>query len=488
MGGMRQSAGVRMSFRFDNSWVRDLPGTFLSVQPAPAPAPRLLALNRGLAEGLGIDPDWLAEVAAEVLSGRALPEGADPVAQAYAGHQFGGFSPQLGDGRALLLGEVVDPEGWRWDVQLKGSGRTPFSRAGDGKAAVGPMLREYVMGEAMAALGIPTTRALAVVATGAPVLRETELPGAVLTRVAASHIRVGTFQFFAARGDQAQVRKLADYTIARHYPQVAGAESPYVALFDAVIGRQARLIAQWMGVGFIHGVMNTDNMALSGETIDYGPCAFMEGYAPGTVFSSIDHGGRYAYANQPLILGWNLARLAEALLPLFHDDQDRAVDIANMYLEGIAGRFRAEWVSMMRAKLGLAGAEAGDGDLADGLLAAMDGQGWDGTLTFRRLAGGVGGDASALAPLFDDPSGLRAWLPRWQARLAPDAAARILAANPAVIPRNHKVEEALAAATGGDMGPFEALVSAVSEPFVEREPYTLPAPQGFGRYVTFCGT
>jgi uncharacterized protein YdiU (UPF0061 family) len=477
-----------MTIAFDNSWVRDLPGTYLSVAPAPAPAPRLLAFNARLAEGLGLDVAALQAEAAEVFSGNRLPEGAEPVAQAYAGHQFGGFSPQLGDGRALLLGEVLDPAGRRWDIQLKGSGRTPFSRGGDGKAAVGPMLREYLMGEAMAALGIPTTRALAVVATGAPVLREVELPGAVLARVAASHIRVGTFQFFAARGDQAQVRRLADYTIARHYPDVAGADNPYVALFDQVIGAQARLIAQWMGVGFIHGVMNTDNMALSGETIDYGPCAFMEGYAPGTVFSSIDHGGRYAYANQPLILGWNLARLAEALLPLFDTDQDRAVDRANAALEGIAGRYRAEWVAVMRAKLGLAGAEAGDGALADDLLAAMNGQGADWTLTFRRLAGAVGGDAAAVAPLFAEAGGLRAWLPRWQARLAPDAAVRMRATNPAVIARNHKVEEALAAATAGDMAPFDALLAAVSEPFVEREAYMLPAPQGFGRHVTYCGT
>lgn len=477
-----------MTFAFDNSWVRDLPGTFLSASPAPAPAPRLLMLNRGLARSLGLDADWLEAGAAEMLSGNRLPAGAEPVAQAYAGHQFGGFAPQLGDGRALLLGEVLDGAGRRWDIQLKGSGRTPFSRGGDGKAAVGPMLREYVMGEAMAALGIPTTRALAVVATGAPVLREVELPGAVLARVAASHIRVGTFQFFAARGDQAQVKALADYTIARHFPEVAGADNRYVALFDAVVARQARLIAQWMGVGFIHGVMNTDNMALSGETIDYGPCAFMEGYAPGTVFSSIDHTGRYAYSNQPLILGWNLARLAEALLPLFDADQDRAVDKANVALEGIAGRYRAEWVAVMRAKLGLAGAEAGDGDLADALLAAMEGQDADWTLTFRRLAGAVGGDATGIAPLFADATTLHDWLPRWQARLAPDAADRIRAANPAVIPRNHKVEEALAAATGGDMAPFEALVAAVSEPFVEREAFMLPAPQGFGRHVTFCGT
>ena len=478
-------------FSFDNSYVRDLPGTFLSVQPAPPPAPRLLALNEGLAAALGLDPEALRDEAAEVLSGARLPEGADPVAQAYAGHQFGGFSPQLGDGRALLLGEVVDPAGRRWDIQLKGSGRTPFSRGGDGKAAVGPMLREYVMGEAMAALGIPTTRALAVVATGAPVLREAELPGAVLARVAASHIRVGTFQFFAARSDLARVRALADYTIARHYPDAAGADNPYLALFDAVIGAQARLIAQWMGVGFIHGVMNTDNMALSGETIDYGPCAFMEAYAPGTVFSSIDHAGRYAYANQPLILGWNLARLAEALLPLFHEDADKGVDLANERLEGIAPRYRAEWVAVMRRKLALDGEEEGDGELADDLLAAMEGQGADWTLTFRRLADAAEGNEGLLRPLFTDPAKLDAWLPRWRARLAPEAAGRLRAANPRVIPRNHKVEEALAAATEGDMAPFEALLAAVTRPFDDdpaQEPYTLPAPQGFGRYVTYCGT
>ncbi|MCZ8335188.1 MAG: YdiU family protein [Rhodobacteraceae bacterium] len=477
-----------MTIAFDNSWVRDLPGTYLAVTPAPAPAPRLLAFNRALAAQLGLDPDALEAVAAETFSGNRLPDGAEPVAQAYAGHQFGGFSPQLGDGRALLLGEVLAPNGRRFDIHLKGSGRTPFARGGDGKAAVGPMLREYLMGEAMAAMGIPTTRALAVVATGAPVLRETELPGAVLARIASSHIRVGSFQFFAARGDHAQVKRLADYTIARHDPDLAGAENPYLALFDAVIARQARLIAQWMGVGFIHGVMNTDNMALSGETIDYGPCAFMEGYAPGTVFSSIDHGGRYAYANQPLILGWNLARLAEALLPLFDEDQDRAVDKANAALEGIAARYRAEWVAVMRGKLGLAGAEDGDGALADGLLAAMEGQGADWTLTFRRLAGAVGGDATSLAPLFGNPAKLHDWLPRWQARLAPDAAARIRAANPAVIPRNHKVEEALNAATAGDMAPFHSLLAAITRPYDEAEAYMLPAPQGFGPHVTFCGT
>lgn len=478
-------------FSFDNSYVRDLLGTFLPVQPAVPPKPHLLALNAALAQTIGLDADALADAAAEVLSGARLPEGAEPVAQAYAGHQFGGFSPQLGDGRALLLGEVVDPQGRRWDIQLKGSGRTPFSRGGDGKAAVGPMLREYVLGEAMHALGIPTTRALAVVATGAPVLREGELPGAVLARVAASHIRVGTFQFFAARSDLARIRALADYTIARHYPDAAGAANPYLALFDAVIAAQARLIAQWMGVGFIHGVMNTDNMALSGETIDYGPCAFMESYAPGTVFSSIDHTGRYAYANQPLILGWNLARLAEALLPLFHDDPEKGVDLANDRLEGIAARYRAEWVSVMRTKLALDGARDDDGDLADDLLAAMEGQGADWTLTFRRLADAAEGNEGLLRPLFADPAKLDAWLPRWRARLAPDAPRRLRAANPRIIPRNHKVEEALAAATDGDMAPFHALLAAITRPYDDDpalEPYALPAPQGFGRYVTYCGT
>jgi serine/tyrosine/threonine adenylyltransferase len=479
---------MTLSFKFDNSYVRALPGTFLSVQPARAPAPRLLALNRPLAEDLGLDPDALTAEAASIFSGNALPEGAEPIAQAYAGHQFGGFSPQLGDGRALLLGEVIDRAGQRRDIQLKGSGRTPFSRGGDGRAAIGPMLREYLIGEGMHALGIPTTRALAVVATGAPVLREVELPGAVMTRVAASHIRIGTFQFLAARGEVEKLRALADYTIARHHPQAADAENPYIALFDAVIAGQARLIAQWMGVGFIHGVMNTDNMALSGETIDYGPCAFMEDYAPGTVFSSIDHTGRYAYANQPVILGWNLARLAEALLPLFDTNSDRAVDRANDMLDGIADRYRAEWVSVMRAKLGLAGEHPDDGALADDLLAAMSGQRADWTLTFRHLCAAAGGDASMVAPLFDDPTALRAWLPRWQARLAPDAAAQLRAVNPAVIPRNHKVEEALAAATAGDMGPFWRLLDAIRAPFTDNEAYALPAPQGFGDYVTFCGT
>lgn len=468
-----------MTLTFDNSYARDLPGSFLRVNPDPAPTPRLLVLNRPLASALGIEVS--EDQAALWFSGAAVPPGAEPVALAYAGHQFGGFSPQLGDGRAHLLGEVLDPDGRRWDIQLKGSGRTPFSRSGDGKAAVGPMLREYLISEAMHALGVPTTRSLAVVATGEDVAREAWLPGAVLARVAASHIRVGTFEFFSARGDSARVKALADHAIARHYPDIAGEPVPYLAFFDAVVTRQARLIAEWMGLGFIHGVMNTDNMAISGETIDYGPCAFMEGYAPGTVFSSIDRTGRYAYANQPLILGWNLARLAETLLPLFDVDGDRAVDLANGRLEAIAGRYRAAWLAVMRRKLGLVGEDESDAALADELMAAMVGADW--TLTFRRLA-----DEASLRPLFEDFTAMAAWLPRWRARAGDGATERILAANPAVIPRNHQVEQALTAATAGDMAPFHALLAAVQDPFTERQAYMLPAPTGFGPYVTYCGT
>jgi serine/tyrosine/threonine adenylyltransferase len=467
-----------MSIAFDHSYARDLPGTYLRVAPDVAPAPRLLLLNRPLAADLGLT---LSETEAEAwFSGATLPHGADPIAQAYAGHQFGGFSPQLGDGRAHLLGEIITPQG-RFDIQLKGSGKTPFSRGGDGKAAIGPMLREVLISEFMAAMGVPTTRALAVVATGEVVWRETKLPGAVLARVAASHLRVGTFQFFAARGDQAQVKALADYAIARHYPDLAEADQPYLAFLDAVIAAQSRLIAEWMGLGFIHGVMNTDNMAISGETIDYGPCAFMEAYAPGTVFSSIDQQGRYAYANQPLILGWNLARLAETLIPLIDPTPDRAVELANERLNAIAARYRADWTAVMRRKLGLLGEDDGDATLADDLMTAMEGADW--TLTFRRL-----GEEAALRPLFDDFSRMEAWLPRWRARAGDAAAKRLTRVNPAVIARNHKVEEALTAATEGDMSPFHALLSAIQAPFTEAEPYMLPAPSGFGQYVTFCGT
>ena len=472
-----------MTLRFDNSWARDLPGSYLRLAPDRAPAPRLLILNHPLAADLGLDPDQLESQAVGWFSGATPIPGADPLALAYAGHQFGGFSPSLGDGRAHLLGELITPDGTRFDLQLKGSGRTPFSRGGDGKAAVGPMLREYLISEAMHALGVPTTRSLAVVATGEDIWRDAgRLPGAVLARVAASHIRVGTFQFFGSRGETDKLRALADYTLARHFPGVTGA----LGLFDAVTARQARLIAKWMGLGFVHGVMNTDNMALSGETIDYGPCAFMEGFAPGTVFSSIDRQGRYAWANQPLILGWNLARLAEALLPLIDADGEKAVEIANERLGGIAALYQAEWLAEMRRKLALDGDAPEDAGLIEDLLAALPGADW--TLTFHRLAAVANGDDSHLRPLFADFTAMQTWLPRWRARLAPDAPARLRAANPAVIPRNHQVEAALDAATAGDMMPFEALLQAVTHPFEETEAFMLPAPTGFGPYVTFCGT
>ncbi len=456
-----------MTFQFDNSYLRDLPGTYLRLDPSVAPAPRLLAFNRDLARDLGLQ--ITEDEAAAWFSGAALPAGAEPAALAYAGHQFGGFSPQLGDGRAHLLGEFLGPDGQRWDLQLKGSGKTPFSRGGDGRAAVGPMLREYLISEAMAALGVPTTRCLAVVATGEDIWRDQgRLPGAVVARVAASHIRVGTFEFFAARGEDAKVKALLDYTIARHYPGVTGA----LPFFDAVVARQSKLVAQWMGLGFIHGVMNTDNMALSGETIDYGPCAFMDAYAPGTVFSSIDRQGRYAYANQPLILAWNLARLAEALLPFFDADAARAGDLANERLQAIAGIYRRDWLDVMRAKLGLEGQAAGDEALIDDLLPVLLGHDW--TLTFRRGFDGFGD-----------------WRDRWLDRVGPDWEGRLATANPAVIPRNHQVEAALDAATAGDMAPFEALLAAVRDPFgpeAGREGFVLPPPMGLAPYVTYCGT
>ena len=463
---------------FDNTWAAALPGSFLRQRPDQAPAPRLLAWNAALAGDLGLDPGVMAHAAAW-FSGAEVPPGADPLALAYAGHQFGGFSPQLGDGRAHLLGEILDPAGRRWDLQLKGSGRTPFSRGGDGKAAVGPMLREFLISEAMAALGIPTTRSLAVVATGEKVWRDgAPLPGAVVARIAASHIRVGSFQFLTARGDDDGLRRLLDYTIARHYPHLAPGDG--LGLFDAVTEAQAKLVAGWMGVGFVHGVLNTDNVALSGETIDYGPCAFMEAYAPGTVFSSIDRQGRYAFANQPQILGWNLARLAECLLPFFDADEARAVEIANQRLEAIAGIYRQEYLAVMAAKLGLSAPDAG---LTDDLLTLLPGVDW--TQFFHRLAGG----AEAVLPLFEDRAVVALWLDRWKA-LRPDLA-RMRATNPAVIPRNHLVEAALQAANQGDMTLFDALLAEVRRPYAPlegREAFGLPAPVEFGDYVTFCGT
>ena len=491
-------------FVFDNSFVRDLEGLYEPWQAAAVPAPRLLALNEDLARELGVDAEALkAPDGVAVLVGNAAPAGASPVAQAYAGHQFGGYSPRLGDGRALLLGEVLDVHGRRRDLHLKGSGRTPFARGGDGKAAVGPMLREYLISEAMHALGIPTTRALAVVATGQGVMRETMLPGAVLVRVAASHLRVGTFQYAARLRDPALVRRLADYAIARHYPKAAEAENPYLAFLEGVVEAQASLIARWMLVGFIHGVMNTDNMTISGETIDYGPCAFMDAYDPATVFSSIDHGGRYAYGNQPPIAQWNLARLAETLLPLVHAETDAAVAALTKVLQSFADRYQEHSGRGMRAKLGLADGRPEDGALIDDLLELLRAQHVDFTSFFRALSSvvrGVRGDAARVRSLFTEPNAFDAWSERWQARLSSQGDAQQTAqataeamdrVNPVYIPRNHHVEEALAAATAGDLEPFRRLLDVLARPFEERpglEPYAAPAPPDFGAYQTFCGT
>ena len=495
-------------FSFDNTYARDLEGLYVPWKAAAVAEPKLIKLNHALAEELGLNAAALdTPEGALIFSGNQLPPGATTIAQAYAGHQFGGFSPQLGDGRALLLGEVIDKNGKRRDIAFKGSGRTPFSRGGDGKAALGPVLREYLIGEAMHALGIPTTRALAAVTTGETVRRERNLPGAVLARVAASHIRVGTFQFVTARGDDATLRKLADYVINRHYPELKDQADPYLGLLRAVCERQAELIARWMNVGFIHGVMNTDNMTLSGETIDYGPCAFMDQYNPATVFSSIDEQGRYAYANQSPIANWNLARLAEALLPLLageqNDDQDRAVEKAMEILEPFQQRYEHYWLRGMRLKLGLARDEADDLALARDFLAGMEGQGVDFTKAFRCLADAAEAvDASRegwLRKLYADDTALNAWLPRWRARqnvesVVPAQRAQAMrAVNPVYIPRNHRVEEALAAAVDvGDYAPFEKLLTVLQQPFEEKtefSAYADPAPASKSAgYQTFCGT
>jgi uncharacterized protein YdiU (UPF0061 family) len=472
-------------------FARELPEMAVPWQADEAPAPQLLVLNEALARALGLDPDALRSPAGlGLLLGTDVPSGASPVAQAYAGHQFGGFVPRLGDGRALLLGEIAVDGGLR-DLHLKGSGRTPFARGGDGLAAVGPMLREYVVSEAMHALGIPTTRSLAVVATGRRVQREIPLPGAVLARVASSHLRVGSFQYARNTGDVELLRRLAEHAISRHHPGAASADNPYLALFEGVVTAQASLIAQWMLVGFVHGVMNTDNMTISGETIDYGPCAFMEAFDPATVYSSIDHGGRYAYGNQPLVAEWNLARLAESLLPLIDDDQERAVALAVDALGAFRPQYDAAWSAGMRAKLGLPDGLADDvaASLVDELLVLLQKDHVDFTSFFRALGAAARGDAAPARNLFLDLAGFDGWADRWRA-LAPDADA-MDRVNPVYIPRNHLVEEALDAATAGDLGPLTSLLDAVSTPFVERpglERYAAPAPQDFGAYRTFCGT
>ncbi|MEI4470413.1 protein adenylyltransferase SelO [Frigidibacter sp. MR17.24] len=478
---------------FDNSYAR-LPGRFFARQaPVSVAAPGPIAVNAPLARALGLDPAALAGAeGVAMVAGNLVPEGAEPLAQAYAGHQFGGWNPQLGDGRAMLLGEIVAPAGSplagrRVDLQLKGSGPTPFSRRGDGRAWVGPVLREYLVSEAMAALGVPTTRALAAATTGEAVIRDGRaLPGAVLLRVAASHIRVGTFQFFHSRRDLEALELLAGHVRARHYP---GAEGPR-GLLDAVIAAQAALVAQWMALGFIHGVMNTDNMAVSGETIDYGPCAFMDGYHPQTVFSSIDSHGRYAYANQPQIAVWNLAQLATCLLPLWGTEEAVAVEEATASVHAFADLYQAQWLARFRAKLGLVRGEDDDLELIEALLSLMAADRADFTRVFRGLAEGTARDE------FLDRAGFDAWAARWQARLAREAeggaraAAVMRAANPAIIPRNHRVEEAIAAAVEGDLGPFRALGAALADPFgaVPASPYR-GAPLEDQRVLrTFCGT
>ncbi len=486
-------------FAFDNTYARDLEGLYSPATGPGFPAPELIKRNDELARELGLDLDVLTgDFAAAVFTGNHLPEGATPLAQVYAGHQFGGFSPQLGDGRALLIGEVIDTQGRRRDLHLKGSGPTPYSRGGDGRATLGPVLREYIIGEAMHALGIPTTRVLGAATTGERVYRDRELAGAVLARVASSHIRVGTFQYFASRQDQAALRKLADYTIARHYPEHCDEENPYEALLRSVIAVQAELVARWMSVGFIHGVMNTDNVTISGETIDYGPCAFMDGFDPATVFSSIDKRGRYAYGNQPGITQWNMTRFAEALLTLLADDEKEAIGIAERALRNFAPLYESAWLAQMRAKLGLAEPKSDDRSLAEGFLGLMEPTAVDFTGAFRALANAARGDRGDLESLFPDTDALTRWVERWEARLAAEGRASDLAAdamdtvNPVYIPRNHKVEEALAAAVDdGDLQPFETLVAVLADPFSEREglaAYAAPAPDDFGNYVTFCGT
>lgn len=480
-------------WHFDNSYAT-LPEVFFTrMSPGPVKAPSFAVLNEPLAAALGLNVEYLRspEGLAE-LAGNAVPEGASPLAQAYAGHQYAYFN-RLGDGRALLLGEQLTPSGERVDIQLKGSGRTPYSRGGDGRAALGPMLREYIISEAMLGLGIPTTRSLAVVATGQPVVRESDLPGAVLTRVAASHIRVGTFQYAAKWGSPEDLRALADYTIRRHYPEVENAENRYLAFLQAVIRAQAALIAKWQLVGFIHGVMNTDNMTLSGETIDYGPCAFMDAYDPSTVFSSIDSGGRYAYKNQPYIGGWNLARLAEALLPLIHEDEEQALKLGEEALIQFSALFDQHWLAGMRGKLGLFNEEAGDETLIQELLSLMHKHHADYTNTFLALTYGKPAEAA-----LEEAEAFKSWQASWKERLGrqqEDHAAsqeRMRQNNPAIIPRNHRVEEALEAAeTHGDYTLMTKLVAALAHPFAhsdQQAEYTEPAAPADRPYRTYCGT
>ncbi len=495
------TVAARPVFALDDSFARELVGLHQPWQAEPVANPSIVVLNEALAGELGLDVEALRSPAGvAILAGNDAPADVTTVAQAYAGHQFGGYSPRLGDGRALLLGEFVDEDGSRRDLHLKGSGRTPFARGGDGRAAVGPMLREYLIGEAMHALGIPTTRALAVVATGEAIVREvdgrhTPVPGAVLARVASSHLRVGTFQYAAATGDRALLQSLTDHAIARHAPDAGDADNPALELFDRVVDVQATLVAKWMAVGFVHGVMNTDNTTISGETIDYGPCAFIDAYDPATVFSSIDHGGRYAYGNQPAITTWNLARLAEAMLPLFDDDTDTAVDRATAVLQDFPDRFRRTWGAEMHAKLGLeVGAVDGDALIAE-LLDLMATQRVDYTSCLRSLSSAVRGDDATARSLVPEPEAFDAWSTRWLAAVGDDrvtVAERMDRVNPIYIPRNHVVDEVLTAASWGDQQAFADLLDAVTHPYERRpgsERFAVPAPPDSGAaFRTFCGT
>jgi uncharacterized protein YdiU (UPF0061 family) len=487
--------GVATAALFDNSYAR-LPERFYARLPAtPVAAPRLIRVNDRLAELLGLDPAFLrSDDGVAWLAGNQVPDGAEPIAMAYAGHQFGNFVPQLGDGRAILLGEIVGRDGVRRDIQLKGGGRTPFSRGGDGRAALGPVLREFLLSEAMAALGIPTTRTLAAVLSGESVFRDVVQAGAVLARVAQSHVRIGTFQYFAARGDTEAVNLLADYIIARHYPEIEGADNRFRALLDAVIARTASLIARWQLVGFIHGVMNTDNMSVAGETIDYGPCAFMDYFQSGMVYSSIDHAGRYAYGNQPRIAYWNLARFAETLLPLLAPEAEVAVAEAHAALDGYPPLFERAYHAGLRAKLGFQTAQDGDIELARALFACMEAQQADFTLTFRRLCDAAEtGAEDGLRALFADPTSLDAWLPRWRARLErqDSTGARMREVNPAFIPRNHRVQAAIAAAEQDDFSKFAELMNVLSKPFEDQPAFAAyadpPRPDEIV-HQTFCGT
>ena len=489
-------------FTLDNSYLRLPEDFYAKVAPTPVPEPGLVRINRPLAAELRLDPAALASAeGVEILAGNRVPDGAEPLALAYAGHQFGNFVPSLGDGRAVLLGEIADRDGRRRDVQLKGAGLTPFSRAGDGRASIGPVMREYLVSEGMHGLGIPTTRALAMVTTGQPVYRQRIEPGAVLTRVAASHVRVGTFEYFHRRGDRAAVRALADYVIERHYPHLAGADNPYQALLGEVVLRTADLVSDWLLVGFIHGVMNTDNVSIAGETIDYGPCAFMDTYHPNTVYSSIDVQGRYAYNQQPRMAHWNLAQFAESLLPLLADDEDRAVEAARAALDPYAERFEATYHAGLRRKIGLTTDAAGDVDLVMGLLRRMAEQRADFTLTFRRLADlrrDDTGNDDPVRELFADPAAFDEWAGHWRERLVAEGSddavrrASMRAANPAYIPRNHRVEQAIdAAIRAGDYGPMQRLLTVLESPYEDHPEHAdLAQPPRPEEVVqrTFCGT